>query len=86
MSELSNPLLRVQDISTSAIELENQNGPIQRHLLEIIVSELFPQSHPADARLLRLVFDSNQLALLREHLQQLDLPASTEVKLPPSIQ
>lgn len=74
MTDESKNLLRVQSVSIADIQLENQNGPIHRYLLELWVSDLFPQTNQEEAKLIRLIFDSNQLAHLKEHLQSLDLP------------
>lgn len=76
MSERS--FLKVQAMMISTLELENQEGPLDRHLLEVIVSELFPQSHQAEAQHLSLVLDREVLARLRNALLQLDLPEIPE--------
>lgn len=74
--QVSDDLLRAQAHSLSEIELENQNGTLSRHLLEVWVTELFPQSRQVEAQLLRLVFDKTQLSLLQAQLLELELPQS----------
>lgn len=79
-------LLRVQAISFADIQLENQGGPVDRHLLEVAVSQLFPENRQEEARWLRLVVDKTQLALLRDQILALDdLPGSPGIE-PPAYQ
>ena len=67
-------MLRVQQITVSTLSLENQRGPVERQLFEFTVSPLIQAGQPTEAQVLHLVFDEEQLALLRKHLLQLDLP------------
>ena len=71
---MSDDYLRIQGFSFSEIELESQNGPLPRHLVEMFVTELFPQSRQVDVKPVRLVFDKTQLTLLRDELLRLELP------------
>ena len=67
-------MLRVQQIMISTLSLENQNGPVERHLFDFTVSPLIQTGQPTEAQVLRLVLDEEQLTLLRKHLLELDLP------------
>lgn len=78
-------LLRVQGVDLQEIELENQNGPLMRHLL-VVAAELFPDGRQADVQELRLVFDTTQLHRLRALLQQLPPLPDWSQATPPSVQ
>lgn len=71
---MNDDFLRVQGLALSDMALENQNGPMTRHLLDVWVTELFPQSRQVDVKQIRLVFDKTQLSLLQAQLLALELP------------
>ena len=81
---MSEPLpVRVQGHNLTTIELENQGGPLHRHLLEVWVTELFPRNRLIEPVLQRLVFDKTQLAHILTQLLLLDLPEISDQ--PPSV-
>lgn len=78
-------MLRVQAIAIADIQLENQDGPVSRHLLEFAVAPLFPENRQEAVRWIHLVVDKTLLALLRDQILALDLPDSTDIE-PPAFQ
>lgn len=74
--------MRVQGFALASLELENQDGPVQRQLIQFFASALFPSTTEIEARPISLVFDELQLALLLRELQALNLPDATDEPVP----
>jgi hypothetical protein len=82
---MNESLLRVQGIAMSEVSFGNQNKQNTRSLFEFTVAE-FPPSDQSSAKIVGLIFDNTQLAILRDLFLAMELPKTSDIPMSPKMQ